>query len=31
MKFVHMDPMNNIHAFVQLASMSWIFLIYDYK
>ena len=33
LKFVHKDPMNNLRAFFQLASMSskCIFLVYDYK
>ena len=35
LKFVHKDPMINMPAFVQLASMSfkyiYIYLIYDYE
>ena len=34
LKFVHKDPMNNMPAFFQVASMSFkciFFLVYDYK
>ena len=34
LKFVNKDPMNNMPAYIQLASMSFkciFFLIYDYK